>query len=350
MESVPNSLVQYLKQVFFFTRILDRSSPVIGNQNNSKIKMPIMLRNTILGILILLSLNKLVGARETVVIRFFSFENLLLIPAQIEGQNGFLILDTGAPHLILNKRYFDDKKNFQGNLTARGFNGKVAEVLNRETSLKIDQTNWGNLQAQVISLEHLKPSRNFPILGLAGIQLFIEFELVLDYKTSTLILFRLDKKGNITEPQYNGLDPDIYFPIKLKGHVPYLEVILQNYPLKLGLDTGSEITLINPKFKSKIENNISPAGDIQLLGTDQNNKQFRLWKLRNLNVSMLSFPPLNLAFININAFNNGLPGSDLDGILGSEFFCQFTTSINLKKKELRIWINSRASALLTKKK
>lgn len=311
------------------------------------LKPPIMLRTTLIGIIIFFSTIEFTIA-QTSLIRFFAYENLILLPAQVEGQEGFLILDTGAPDLILNKKYFDDKKNFSNGLKARGFNGQIEEILARNTDLQIGSSLWSNQQAKVIDLEHLKPSKMFPILGLAGIELFRDVELVLDFRSSTIVLFETDRQGNLIGQDYNKVPHDISFPFKLKGHIPYLDINMSDASLKLGLDTGSAVSLIQPKFKSKLKESLAEAGQIQLLGTDQTIKQTKLWKLNDLNVSMLTFPPLQVAFTNISAFNNILSGADLDGVLGTEFLSQFTTSINLKKKEIHIWINSGAAALVSR--
>lgn len=306
-----------------------------------------MLRTTLIGIVFTLSAIG-INAANTTVIQFFSFENLILLPAQIEGQEGFLIFDTGAPDLILNRKYFDDKKNFSDNLKARGFNGQIEEIFVRHTNLQVGRSQWNNQRAKVIDLEHLKPSKIFPILGLAGIELFRDFELVLDFKSSTIILFKTDRQGNLLDQDQYNTPHDISFPFKLKGHIPYLDINMKSTSLKLGLDTGSAISLIQPKLKSKLKENLVAAGQIQLLGTDQTIKQTKLWKLQDLNVSMLTFPPLQVTFTNINAFNNILTGADLDGILGTEFLSQFTTSINLKKKEIHVWMNSGAAAIVSR--
>lgn len=310
-------------------------------------KPPIMLRTTLIGIIIAISTISMTFA-QTSILRFFAYENLILLPAQIEGQDGFLILDTGAPDLILNKKYFDDKKNFSDDLAARGFNGQIEEIQVRYTDLLIGDSQWNNQRAKVIDLEHLKPSQIFPILGLAGIELFRDFELVMDFKTSTIILFETDRQGNLVSQSYNNTPYDISFPFKLKGHIPYLDIDLSNTSLKLGLDTGSAISLIQPKFRSKLKESLVPAGQVQLMGTDQTINQTKLWKLEDMNVSMLTFPPLQVAFTNIDAFNNILSGADLDGILGTEFLSQFTTSINLKRKEIHIWMSSGAAALVAR--
>lgn len=307
-----------------------------------------MLRSIFSGIIITISTFVFIYAQEASLVQFFSFENLILLPAQVEDQEGFLILDTGAPGLVLNKKYFDDKKNFSDHLTARGFNGQIQEIKVRYTDLQMGNAQWNKQKAHVIDLQHLKPSGIFPILGLAGMELFGDYEIVFDYKTSTIILFETDRQGNILAGQFSGTRQDITFPIKLKGHIPYLDIPIDNTSLKLGLDTGSEIALIHPKFRKKLKDNLIANGQVSLQGTDRSVKQIKLWKLNNMNVSMLTYPPMNLAFTNIGAFNNVLSGADLDGVLGTEFISQFTTSINLKKKELHIWINSGAAALVSR--
>ncbi len=308
-----------------------------------------MLRTNILVVAFIFSISSLSIAQNVSIIPFFTFDNLILIPSKIEGKVGYLILDTGAEKLTLNKRYFNDEKNTQENLTARGFNGNVEEVLVRTTELQIEAHSWNDQRALVIDLEHLKPARDFTILGLAGIQLFDAYEILFDFKTSKLILFELDAKGNVINTSYQKNLFDITFPFKLKGHIPSIEINVGSNVLRMGLDSGSAIALIHPKFKSTLKDKLLYLKDVHLQGTDQKITSAKLWKMEGINISMLSFPPLDVAFININRFNSMLWGSKLDGILGMDFLRQFMTSINTKKKEMHIWMNANATVQIFQK-
>lgn len=303
-----------------------------------------MLRTIIFSIILFSAATNVISAQKPQLIQFFSFDNLILIPSFAEGKEGYLILDSGAEGLALNKKYFDDDQNVDENLTARGFNGRVNEVLVRKTNLRISHHLWNDLKALVIDLEHLKPAKDLPIIGLIGFQIFGDYEVLLDFKTSSLILFNLDERGNVKASNYHQTPYDVSFPFKFKGHIPSIEINIEGLTLRMGIDTGSGIHLIHPKYKSELNSHLESVKNIQLQGTDQKNKQATLWKLHNINVSMLSFPPMGVAFTNINSFNSMLWGAKLDGVLGSNFLRQFMTSINFKKKEMHIWLGSSAAA------
>ncbi len=307
-----------------------------------------MLRKTLPFIIAMLLVCFGIKAQHHQVIQFFVFDNLILLPSFVEGKEGFLILDSGAEGLALNKRYFNDDQNYKDNIMAMGFNGQVEKVLSRNTQLQIKDFQWENVKALVFDLEHLKPAADFPILGLAGFQFFEDYEISLDFSTNHLILFELDKKGNVLDSNNQFSSFDFSFPIKLKGHIPSVEVKIKDTELRLGLDTGSGMSLIHPKFKSDLSSQLKPIKQVQLQATDQKIKQARLWRLEGLHISMFPCAPIHIAFVNINRFNNILSGPRIDGVLGMDFFLQFTCSINLKKKEMRVWMEASAEQLVSK--
>lgn len=269
-----------------------------------------------------------------------------MFKAVVERKEGFLVLDTGAPSLVLNERYFNDKKNIDPHIKAADYNGSVEIAKARYTALKIGALPFENERALVIDLQHHKAARSFILLGLAGSSLFESYELVFDYEKNEILFFDLDKSGKIKDASFSGYLPEIIVPIKLKGHMPYLEITVDETTLRLGLDTGAEITLIHPKHKRRLAPHLMPNGSIRLLGVGKENAETELWKLYNVRCSFLLFKAMNVAFIDFRQFNEMLPGTSLDGILGAEFISQFLMAVNTKKKELHIWLSKKQEALV----
>lgn len=55
------------------------------------------------------ALEKTEGSADYAALPYLTHERLILVPATVEGLEGFLILDTGAPGLVLNRHYFDQR-------------------------------------------------------------------------------------------------------------------------------------------------------------------------------------------------------------------------------------------------
>jgi hypothetical protein len=270
------------------------------------------------------------------------------LKAVIEGREGFLILDTGAPFLVLNAQYFDDKKNIPTQVNSTDYNGLVKDVKARTTSCTIGTLQWKNEHANVIDLRHLKAARIFPILGLAGTRLFEQYEMIFDFLKSEILLFDLDRSGEILDPSYSGQIPEIILPLRQKGHLPYLEISIGETNLKMGLDTGAEIALIHPKHKEALGGSILKKGQIDILGVGKSKSQVSLWTLYNIKCSFLIFKAMNMVFSDFKAFNSQVSGVSLDGILGTEFMSQFLMAINTKKKELHIWLSNEQESLVVR--
>lgn len=270
----------------------------------------------------------------------------MLIKAVVEGREGFLIFDTGAPFLILNEFYFDDKKSRSTNRTAVDYNGHLKSVKARTTSLTIGTLQRNNEHASVTDLQHLKVAQDFPLLGLAGTQLFDQYEMIFDFLRSEILLFELDRSGNIEDLSYSGNEPDIVLPLGLKGHVPYFEISVGDTKLKMGLDTGAEIALIHPKHKKALQNHLMPYGAINIIGVSKTRGHGKLSRLFNVKCSFLLFKAICVTFSDFSDFNAKVPGIELDGILGTEFLCQFLMAVNTQKKELHIWLSEKQEVLV----
>jgi len=119
---------------------------------------------------------------------------LFLIEANIDNQIGNLIFDTGSSGLVLNKTYF--RKNImisKGN--GGGITGAIGDVYCTNVDrLQISDLYYENVKADVADLGHIENRRGVKILGLFGLNMIKNFEIVFDVNNSELQLNRLDKK------------------------------------------------------------------------------------------------------------------------------------------------------------
>lgn len=273
-----------------------------------------------------------------------------MIKAEIEGREGFLILDTGAPSLTLNAHYFKDRKNKYVNTKLVDYNGQWKSVKARKTALQIGTLQWQDERALVMDLQHMKSARAFPILGLAGARLFEQYEMVFDYFRSEILLFKLNGSGDILDPSYSGHQPDLVIPLGLKGHIPYLEITIGKTELKMGIDTGAEIALIHPRYKKELSPFLQFKTNVDILGVNKQRSRGKLWEIREVKCSFLQLSAMKVTFAELEEFNTLTSGIALDGILGTEFLRQFLTAINTQKKELHIWISDKQEALVAGEK
>lgn len=281
--------------------------------------------------------SSVVPEEETV--PFFVFGNLLLVRAQADDQEGYFILDTGAPELILNKKYF--QAGISSHLhqrTAVGINGEVQGVAHREVNLQLGKMTWKHLYASLYDLHDMEEAKGIRIVGLLGSLLFRELELTINFEDSELVLTYLDDYGEKHNSQQASRPPDVTVPFRLKGHMPFIEAYVGGSVLKLGIDSGAGIGLIINEKQSMLESYTEPGDSIRLRGLDRRVLLAPTVLLKGLTITNLSYSNLRMAIANLSYINGQFAGMKLDGILGLDLISQHRIAINFRKKEIYIWL------------
>src|SRR5688572_19607948 len=107
--------------------------------------------------------------------------NLILIQAKAGKEEGNFILDTGAPYLILNITYFRNAKLLPVSDGERG--GITGSVARTEKTLldsfRIHALTYDKIGADLVNLGHLENNKGVKILGLLGMQLFRQCEMII---------------------------------------------------------------------------------------------------------------------------------------------------------------------------
>lgn len=283
--------------------------------------------------------KKLKGEKvNTTSVPFFSFGGMLLIRAIADGQEGYFILDTGAPNLILNEKYFSHSGGvFQEQAKVVDINGRSAGLWTKNAKLQIGDQKWKNVYALLYDLAYLEEAKGISILGLIGSLLFRNYELTIDFELQELLLCRLDKQGEKLETFYDYRPPDVIVPFKRKGHMPYIEAELEGNTFNLGIDSGAGVALIIHEKQAALSPFAKPGDFINIRGLNQNTELVQVFQLHHLKVANLSYHALNVAFADLKHINTHFAGLDLDGILGLDLLSRHRTAINFRKKEIYIW-------------
>jgi hypothetical protein len=130
------------------------------------------------------------------VIPFTRVEKLILIKGKVDTTEGNFILDTGAPDLVLNVTYFrsypvspaengDEQKGITG---SADFFGKTTVA-----KFKLGTFNYYRVDADLVSLANLESKRGVKILGLLGVSMFRQCEMIIDYEKNEIHLHYIRK-------------------------------------------------------------------------------------------------------------------------------------------------------------
>jgi hypothetical protein len=132
----------------------------------------------------------------TTVIPFTMAGNLIIIKAKADTIEGNFILDTGAPHLVLNITYFRDYKIIQETneiqTATTGAGASVSRTQIRQFS--IGSIHHRKIDADLTNLGHIENIRGIRILGLIGIDLLKQCEMIIDYERSLIYLHHISRK------------------------------------------------------------------------------------------------------------------------------------------------------------
>lgn len=274
---------------------------------------------------------------DYIVIPFQTKGKTIIIEGSVDGQVGNLILDTGIPKMLLNKRYAEgtnlfSNKEFNG---VQSVNGAVQNGGMSLISLAIQEFS-ANIGADVLDLKPIERQKGINILGIVGLNLFRKYEFEIDFFSKEIRLYRLDKKGirRMLEPQAL---PSQTLSFRYKGHLPCITANLNGTSLQLGLDTGAEINLLSAKFFEESSDQFKNVQTKILMDLTGKRSAAFSAQTDGLQIGVIDVPVMNALFVPLNTHYGGIGGKNIDGLLGYEFFQHFRTAINFKKRQVYLW-------------
>ncbi|MCB0376619.1 MAG: aspartyl protease family protein, partial [Sinomicrobium sp.] len=131
--------------------------------------------------------------------------------------------------------------------------------------------------------------------------------------------------------------PSALLSFNLKGKTPVIVVQTDRTELKLTVDSGAEINLMDEKYELELGEPINGQEKRTFGGIATKARQVSLKNVSSIKVSGLSTGPMKTAFVNLHDFNHKVKGPMVDGILGAEFLACFRVAFNFKKRELYLW-------------
>ncbi|WP_282135927.1 pepsin/retropepsin-like aspartic protease family protein [Seonamhaeicola maritimus] len=273
---------------------------------------------------------------HTTRIPFKLVDHLMMVEAELLDQKGNFIIDTGSESMILNKVHFSKLYEHQRK------SQKSSGVLNGVEDLYEKQINefilhnfkLENRTSDVIDLAHIEKTKKVKILGIIGYNILKDYEVFIDMHLNQITLTKVDALGN-------KLDNRVYLEkivdsldFKLKNHTIIVNGTINDQKVKLGIDTAAEFNQINKSINKKALKYFIPKKRLSLSGASKRRIEVLAGKLHRVKLSnSIYFGPMYTVLTNLNKMNEAF-GTDLDGILGYEFFAQKRTIINYQKEKL----------------
>lgn len=278
---------------------------------------------------------------DTVQIPFQMMNGLIYVPAKLNNQQGYFMFDSGAPVLILRKKYISEahiSKDVSVDFTGMG--GMMQDV-KWATGNTLD---WGGIQlndldAPVASMDDMELENGVPIFGLMGYGILKGYQLTFDYGKQLLLLEKVDEQGNLTGTQFAKGEILSSSAMRMKRHIPIVDVLVDGAVYPMGIDCGANANVIKVAAAEVLaehmdydEEQVSING---VGGSAQNNK---VGFLMHSSVGDVDLEDMYTAvtdqMIGGGTGDQALP---IVGLLGTPFLIQYKMTLNFNKGEISFY-------------
>jgi len=274
----------------------------------------------------------------TCTLPFTKAGNLILVQAKVDTTSGYFIIDTGSPNLVLNityfRRYATTNPTESGGITG----GVASSVQTSVDSLYLGGVRFHHLDADMIDLGHIENEKGVKVLGLLGMQLFENFEMIIDYDQSLLYLHLIRKKEAPTYQSALLSDTSAYrvVPIDIEQHKLIVHTELKGRKLKFVVDSGAETSVLDSRLPNKVFENVTITRRVQLHGTGAQQVEALLGDLRNMTIGGQVIATMPVLITNLEsmcvAYNNCI-----DGMLSFDFLSLHKIGFNFVNRKMYIW-------------
>lgn len=266
--------------------------------------------------------------------------NLILVDVILEGRKSTFIIDSGSPQTILNSKYVnnhpDAKKKFSVG-DSQGVSGNISGVnVNKVGNLDFYGTRLIDQNILTMYLGHLEEEINDTIYGLIGYDLLHNFDIVLDYNKSKLVLVNPGHFKAYEKKELDGYRKS-ETKLKMQAHIPVVECRVENYMISLGIDTGAEQNLFDDEWYLKLKSVLKNPEKTSLLGADNKPVEVESGQIASLVIGDEQFQQQETTFSDISHLNEGYK-IHIDGLIGYEVLSRNITVLSYKQKKMFFYL------------
>jgi hypothetical protein len=285
------------------------------------------------------SIQTIFSDSSSSIIPFNKIGNLIVIQAQVDTVQGNFILDTGAPYLILNLTYFRDypvttaHDEEQTNVA-----GRTATV-NKTT---VGELSFGNMQfhrlnADLTNLGNIENAKGLRVLGLLGLELFKQCEMIIDFEKNLIYLHRIGRKESSYQHEMLA-DTSLYriYSIEITNGRMMTSTEVAGKKLKLVIDCAAESNILDSRLPDKIFENIAITRRVKLTGAGDKKVDALYGNLNTMKMGSQQVDNLPVVIFNLEytCFSDDIC---VNGVLGFEFLSQHKIGFNFVKRKMYIW-------------
>ena len=274
------------------------------------------------------------------IIPFSKAGNLIVVQAKADSIEGNFILDTGAPNLVLNITYFRNyHATHQPDAEQNSITGAGPSVVNtRVAAFTIGALSYTKLDADMVNLGHIENSKGIKILGLLGMELFRQCEMIIDYEKSLIYLHRIGKKEIKTYKSAQLKDTSAYsvVPIEIMDNKIVTRTEMAGKKLRFIIDSGAESNLLDSRLPNKIFENVVITGRVLLSGAGANKLEALSGDLKHMKIGNQEITSLPVVITNLEKTCVSYNGC-IDGMLGFDFLSLRKIGFNFMTNKMYLW-------------
>jgi len=287
-----------------------------------------------------ISVYTIASDSSSCIIPFNRVGNLIVIKARVDTTEGNFILDTGAPHLVLNLTYFRNypltSKHDEEQSSVAGRGGVINQTTVRELTFGL--MNFSRLDADVTNLGNIENAKGIKVLGLLGLNLFRQCELIIDFEKSLIYLHRIGKKesGTYKHEMLNDTSAYSTFPIEILNNRMTTNTEVAGKKLKLVIDCAAEANILDSRLPDKILETITITRRVKLTGPGDKKVDALYGSLPNMKMGVKQIENLPIAIVNLEytCFSDDIC---VNGVLGFDFLSQHKIGFNFVTRKMYIW-------------
>src|SRR5215203_1552767 len=268
------------------------------------------------------SINGLAIDSASCIVPFNRIGNLIVVKAKADSIEGNFILDTGAPGLVLNITYFRDypmvsHHDGEERTITGGTNG-IQQTTIKEFSLGTLQ--YFRTEADLTNLGQVENAKGIKVLGLLGVALFKQCEMIIDFEKNLIYLHRIGKKEATSYKSELLRDTSLYrvFSIDLKDNRMITTTEIEGKKIKLAIDCAAESNILDSRLPNKVFQNITITRRVKLTGAGDKKIDAFYGNLANMKIGNLDVSNLPVTITNLE-FTCFSFGGCVDGVLGFDF-------------------------------
>ena len=265
--------------------------------------------------------------------------NLILVKAKVDTVEGNFILDTGCPHLVLNLTYFRHYGGESAETERTGMTGTVTSVLQANIKrFEFGTASYFKVEADLVNLGHIENSKGVKILGLLGMELIKQFEMIIDYEKNLIYFNRVGRKNSsfVKNPMLNDTSVYHVVPIELTDNRIIVRTELGGKKVRLIIDSGAESNILDSRLPDKVFENVTITGRILIAGAGNKKVEALRGDLKSIRIGDQDMTSMPIVVTNLEKTCFAYSGC-VDGILGFDFLSMRKIGFNFVTRKMYIW-------------